>query len=203
MTRAALPQAGGSDGAKRLVPEGDSNLPAWTKGSFGGRFIVRCKNLANTVISFPDLPRGKRNANEYCPAALDLIQPKGEVRSFPLCKRCSLFLLLVQKKEAKKKTLRRGRFRFLPLLRTSLFETTKRGLRAPFGIPRERLRVHGRSRFPVISVLRPFGGVRVNIFPDLAVVLLAPDHVLVVGALPERGAASFVRKAFHCRYQRS
>ena len=37
----------------------------------------------------------------------------------------------------------------------------------------------------IIPILRPFGGVRVDIFPDLPIVRLAPDHVLVVGALPK------------------
>ena len=45
------------------------------------------------------------------------------------------FSLLVQRKVAKENTLRRGRFRILPLLRTSLIETAKGGLQAPSWIP--------------------------------------------------------------------
>ena len=45
------------------------------------------------------------------------------------------FSLLVQRKVAKEKTLRRGRFRILPLLRTTLIETAKGDLRIPRWIP--------------------------------------------------------------------
>ena len=44
------------------------------------------------------------------------------------------FSLLVQREVARETTLRRGRFRFLPLLRTTLFETTQRGAAAPLWI---------------------------------------------------------------------
>ena len=51
------------------------------------------------------------------------------------------FSLLVQREVARETTLRRGRFRFLPLLRTTLFETTQRGAAAPLWIlPGERIR---------------------------------------------------------------
>ena len=108
MTRAALPQAGGSDGAKRLVPEGDSNLPAWTKGSFGGRFLVRCKNLANTLISFPIPREGKEMQTNPAQQLRSASLPR--MRSFFLAQEeiRSHFLLLVQKKVAKKTTPGRG-----------------------------------------------------------------------------------------------
>ena len=54
--------------------------------------------------------------------------------SFVIFRRVN-FSLLAQRKVAKETTLRRGRFRILPLLRTSLIETAKGGLRAPSWIP--------------------------------------------------------------------
>ena len=73
---------------------------------------------------------GRRSFTAECSA-----EGKACAESQEKCKRTILpFFCLSKRKEAKKTTRRRGRFRFLPLLRTSLFETTKEGLRAPFWI---------------------------------------------------------------------
>ena len=36
----------------------------------------------------------------------------------------------------------------------------------------------------IIAILGPFGGIAVDVFPTLAVVVLAADHVLIVSSLP-------------------
>ena len=66
------------------------------------------------------------------------------------------FFCLSRRNEPKKKTLRRGRFRFLPLLRTSLIETTKRDpAGSPVGFPPG---TRGKGRGTNSPSSAPFGG---------------------------------------------
>ena len=37
----------------------------------------------------------------------------------------------------------------------------------------------------IVFVIRPFGRIAVDVFPDLQIILFAADQVLVVGALPD------------------
>ena len=78
------------------------------------------------------------------------------------------FFCLSKRKGPKKTTPGRGRFRFLPLPGPSLIQTTKRGLRAPFGFPRGcrfppsgcriKLSLSTGGRGPLV-LASPFGGV--------------------------------------------
>ena len=101
------------------------------------------QTLANTLIFSSRLTEGKKKCRRICPAALfrtarsgGKAHPYRGMRSFFPVRRRYFFLLPVQKKETKKTTPGRGRFRFLPLPGPTLIETTGRGPAGPLlGIP--------------------------------------------------------------------
>ena len=49
--------------------------------------------------------------------------------------------------------------------------------------------------FGIVPILDPTCGIVFDIVPDLSVIVLVSDHMLMVGALPELYAASAVYKA--------
>ena len=52
--------------------------------------------------------------------------------------------------------------------------------------------------FNIVPIFDPTCGIVLNIFPNLSVIVLIADHMLVIGTLPELYAASAVCKAFEC-----
>ena len=50
--------------------------------------------------------------------------------------------------------------------------------------------------FDIVPIFDPMCGIFLNIFPNLSVIVLIADHMLVIGTLPELYAASAVCKAF-------
>ena len=105
---------------------------------------------ANTLISFPDPPRAKRYAIEYCPAAPDLILTKDALLSFFPGGDDPSFFCVSKRKKAKKTTPGRGRFRFLPLPGPTPIETTRRGPAGPLlEIPRVRSEIIRRNSNPL------------------------------------------------------
>ena len=56
------------------------------------------------------------------------------------------------------------------------------------------------SRISIIPIFRPFGGVRFDVFPDLAIIVFISDHMLVVGFLPQGCTGLSGGPAFHLPY---